>query len=127
MNLIRDAKITNTDIDMIEKTFGPDIDPSQAVSNRIGIPPELLSIHKEVILSIDGMSVNLLECLTTITHNIMYRTGLYLAEVNTENYEKCMSEIYYVYRKGGFIIAEIHFNNEFHTAMDSFAAKQKLV
>ena len=35
-----------------------------------------------------------------------------------------MDEIYYVYQKGGFIIVEIHCDNEFHKAMDRFAAKQ---
>ena len=49
MNLTRDVKITTAYIDLAEKTFGPDIgaiegkttrrNPSQAVSNRIKIPP----------------------------------------------------------------------------------------
>ena len=35
-----------------------------------------------------------------------------------------MKEIYYVYRKGGFVIVEIHCDNECQKAMDEFAAKQ---
>ncbi len=77
-----------------------------------------------MILSIDGLSVNSLKFLTTISHDIMYRTGQYIKEARAEDYEKSMDEINYVYRKGGFRIVEIHCDNEFHKAMDRFAAKQ---
>ena len=35
-----------------------------------------------------------------------------------------MQEVYDLYRKSGFIIIEIRFDNEFHKSMDSFAEKQ---
>ena len=88
------------------------------------IPSELVSINEKVILSIDGLSVNSLKLLTMISHYIMYQTGQYIKEARAEDYEKCMGKIYYVYRKSGFIITEIHYKNEFHKSMDGFAAKQ---
>ena len=134
MNLIKNSKITTADINLAEKAFGPDVGeikgkttrskPKVSESNIIEIPPELLAIHEEVILSIDGLSVNGLKFLTTISHEIGYRTAQYISEARAEDYKKCMDEVYNVYKRGGFIIVEIHCDNEFHKAMDKFAAKQ---
>ena len=110
MNLIKNAEITTKDIDMAEKAYGPDIGsikgkttrqrPNIAIDNMIEIPRELISIHERVTLSIDGMTVNTLKFLTTIAHDIMYRTCQYLTNTRAEDYEKLLNEIYYVYRKG---------------------------
>ena len=134
MNLIRDAKITTTDINLAEKAFGPDVGsmkgktarsrPLPAQSNLIDIPHELLRINEDIVLSIDGLSVNTLKFLTTISHDVFYRTGQHLNEANAQNYEECMKELYTLYKQGGFTIIEIHCDNEFHKAMDNFAAKQ---
>ena len=35
-----------------------------------------------------------------------------------------MKEVYDIYKKGGFTIIEIHCDNVFHKAMDSFASEQ---
>ena len=76
------------------------------------------------MLSIDGLSVNSLKFLTTISHDVFYRTGQHINEATAINYEECMKEIYAVYKQGGFTIREIHCDNEFHKAMDNFAAEQ---
>ena len=68
--------------------------------------------------------MNSLKFPTSIFHEITYRTGQYIAEARSENCEKCMNEVYYVYKKAGFIIVEINCDNEFHKAMDDFTAKQ---
>ena len=134
MNLIKNLKVTTADINLAEKAFGPDVGEIKgkttrskskvAESNVIELPPELISIHEEVILSIDGLAVNTLKFLTTITHEILYRTGQYIKNARAENYETCMDQIYYIYKRGGFTIVEIHCDNEFRKAMDKFAAKQ---
>ena len=131
---MKNNRITTKDVILAEKAFGPDVGelkgkttrrkPRVAVDNVVEIPPELLSINEEVILSIDGLSVNGLKFLTTISHELMYRTEQYIKDARAEDYEKCMNEIYYIYRKAGFIIVEIHCDNEFHEAMDEFASKQ---
>ena len=85
MNLIKNAKVTTKDIDLTKKAFGPDVEELKSkttrnrsmvtIDNMVEIPPELLSIYEEVVLSINGLSVNALKFLTTISHKIMYRTG----------------------------------------------------
>ena len=122
---------------MAEKAYGPDIGsikgkttrprPKIAVDNMIEIPRELISIHERVILSLDGMTINMLKFLTTIAHEIMYKTCQYLIKARAEDYEKLLNEIYYVYRKGGFVIEEIHCDNEFHKSMDKFAMSKSPV
>ena len=91
---------------MAEKAYEPDIGaiegkttirkPKIAIDDMIEIPQEFISIHEEVTLSIDGMTVNSLKFLTTISHEIGYRTCQYLAEARAENYEKFLNEINYV-------------------------------
>ena len=134
MNLIKNMEITTEDVNLAEKAFGPDVgsmkgkstrkSPIPAFSNVIEIPRELLSVNEEIILSIDGLNVNTLKFMTSISHDIYYRTGQYLINATAKEYEKLMDELYYVYRKSGFTIIEIHCDNEFHKALNSFAAKQ---
>ena len=85
MNLIKIAKITMEDINLVEKAYGPDVGsikakttrtaPTPAFSNIIEIPSELLHIQEEITLSMDGLTVNSLIFLTAISHDLYYRTG----------------------------------------------------
>ena len=80
MNLIRNAKVTTEDINLAEKAFGPDIGaikakttrqaPTPAYSNVVEILSELLSIQEDIILSIDGLTINSLKFLTSISYEI---------------------------------------------------------
>ena len=134
MNLIKDMEITTKDVNLAEKAFGPDVGsmkgkstrktPIPAMSNVIEIPTELLRLNEDITLSIDGLNVNTLKFLTSISHDVYYRTGQYLIDATAKEYEKLMEELYYVYRKSGFTIVEIHCDNEFRKALDAFAAKQ---
>ena len=74
-------------------------------------------------LSIDGLKVNSLDFLTTISHDIYYQTAQYVHQRTAPVYEKCMEEVDAVYVNGGFQIKEIHCDNEFHTSTNSFARK----
>jgi hypothetical protein len=85
MNLIRNNIVSTEDINLATKAYGDDIGqikgkttrkrPSPVVSNLVEIPDELLDVQKDVILSIDGMTVNSLKFLTTISHELFYRTA----------------------------------------------------
>jgi hypothetical protein len=72
------------DINISEKIFGPDIgalkgkttcqEPAPVVTDYIAILQELIESHQNIILCRDGMKINSIPFLTTISHNIMYYT-----------------------------------------------------
>jgi len=134
MNLIRNNPVTNTDITLAEKIFGEDISSIKAKSTRskpipvvedlIDIPSELISVQQDITLAMDGLQVNGLKFLTTISLNIYYRTANYLQTNNAENHERAINEVLAVYRQGGFQVSTIRCDNEFHAVMDPLAAQQ---
>jgi hypothetical protein len=85
MNMIKNNEVTTADVTIAEKAFGPDIAtikgratrtrPAPVVNSLIEIPDELIETQKDVSLSIDGMTVNGLKFLTTISHEIFYQTS----------------------------------------------------
>ena len=108
MNLIKNAEITTEDVNLAEKAFGPDIGnlkgktttrrPAPAFSNEIEIPKELLSVNEAVVLSIDGLNVNGLKFVTSISPDIDYRTCQYVLETKVMRYEITIQEVYDLYK-----------------------------
>ena len=98
MNLIRDNKVTNNDITLAEKTYGKDVGslkgkttrrrPPLAIRQTIEIPDELIEVQRDVTLSIDGLEINSVKFLSTISHNIYYRTVQYLPNNTAQQYCK---------------------------------------
>jgi hypothetical protein len=84
-NQIRNLPVTVDDVKVAEKIFGPDIGslkgkttrhkPAPVVSDYIEIPKELIMSHNNATLCIDGIKINGIHFLTTISRNIMYRTA----------------------------------------------------
>jgi hypothetical protein len=134
MNLIRNNKVTTKDVNLAVKAFGPDVGdikgkttrsrPTPVSNNIIEIPDELLEVQRDVVLSMDGMTVNSLTFLRTISHEIFYRTAQYVQTNTAKVYEKSLDEVMRIYKRGQFQVTEIHCDNEFHKLMDPFAAKQ---
>ena len=132
MNLIRNNQVTTQDLELAERAYGKDIatlkgkttrsKPMPVMNDLIDIPNELLEVHKDVTLSMDGMTVNGLKFLTTISHNIYYRTAQYIANPVASVYTKKMNEILAIYAQGGFTVRKIHSDNEFHKAMDEYSS-----
>ena len=98
MNLIRNNEVTTGDVNLAEKSFGPDVGsikgkttrtkPTPVTSNLIEIPSELISIHEDVTISMDGLTVNALKFLTTTSHDIYYRTSQYVINPTASVYKK---------------------------------------
>ena len=134
MNLIFNNGVTNADITLAEKIFGNDAStikgkftrskPIPVVEDLIDIPSELISVQQDVTLAMDGLQVNGLKFLSTISLNIYYRTANYLPTNNAEYYEGAINEVLTVYRQGGFNVSTIRCDNEFHAVMDPLAAQQ---
>jgi pyruvate/2-oxoacid:ferredoxin oxidoreductase alpha subunit len=81
-NAIENITITINDINIAKKVFGPDIralkgktmhqKPAPVVSDNVEIPKELIYYHQSVVLCMDGMKINGVPFLTTISQNNMY-------------------------------------------------------
>ena len=122
MNGIRNCPVTLEDIAIAEKIFGQDVGslkgkstrtkPAPPVQNYIEIPPELLKAQENVTLCIDGMWVNGLQFLTTVSNNIKYRTATYLPNKKMETYKLQLKDIAKLHNKGGFVISNIKADNE---------------
>jgi hypothetical protein len=134
LNLIWNNIVTTEDVNLAVKAFGPDVGDIKGkttrshhkpvTSNIVEIPDELLEVQKDVILSMDRMTVNSLKFLTTISHEIFYRTAQYVSSAVASVYNKSLDEIVRLYKHGQFQITEIHCDNEFHKVMDPFSVKQ---
>lgn len=82
MNTITNNPVTTDDIIVAEKIFGPDIGalkgkttrrkPAPVVNDYIEIPKELIATQREVTICMDGMKVNGMSFLTTVSRNLQY-------------------------------------------------------
>ena len=123
MNAIKNLPITLKDVDLAEQIFGPDIGalkgkttrskPFPVVEDYIEIPPELIDNHQQVTLCMDGMKINGIPFLTTISRNIMYRTVQPLPNQTSESHRSALETVFGIYNRAGFSIKTIHCDNEF--------------
>jgi hypothetical protein len=134
MNLIRDNPVTTNDVDLAEQIFGPYVGtvkgkttrqkPLPIVDQHIQIPEELISVHADITLAIDGLTINSLKFLSTISRNMYYCTVHYMPTTEAKNYQTTLKEVCGVYCQGGFQVTDILCDNKFHASMDPIAASQ---
>jgi hypothetical protein len=134
MNLIRNNTVTTDDVNLATKAYGPDVGeikgkttrsrPTPVTSNIVEIPDELLDVQQDLTVSMDGLEVNSLKFLSTISHDLYYRTAQYVSEAVASVYEVCVDELLGIYKRGGFNITGIHCDNEFRKVMDPLSARQ---
>lgn len=133
MNAISNNPVTSEDIKCAEKIFGPDIGglkgkttrrtPAPVVNDQLEIPKELITAQKEVTLSMDGMKVNGLYFLTTISHNLYYRTAQWVPHQTSEVYHDTLLQVLRVYTLAGFKVTTIHCDNEFQPLLNTLATE----
>ena len=135
--MIHNNPITTEDVDVAQQIFGLDIGalkgktvrktPLPVSKDYIEIPQELISSQKEVTLCIDGIKVNGLLFLTTISKNLHYRTAQYIDSRATKNYVSAIKDIIQIYNCAGFKITKIRGDNEFQPLLqqmhDEFGIK----
>jgi hypothetical protein len=131
-HLIQDNPVTTNDVDLAEHILGPDVGtvkgkttrrkPLPIIDEHIEIPEELISVQEDITLAIDGITINSLKFLSTISRNIYYRTVHYMPTTEAKNYQTNIMDVCGVYCRGGFQVTDILCNNEFHAALDPIAA-----
>eukprot|EP00978_Attheya_sp_CCMP212_P028787 scaffold100331_cov51-Attheya_sp.AAC.9 len=90
MNIVKDNSITIEGIKLAEKIFGPDEatlkgkttrrKPLVVIEDTITIPRELGQAQQHVTMAMDGMRVNSLKFLATISKNLFDRTAHYVVQ-----------------------------------------------
>ena len=131
MNSIIGNPVTTDDIIMAEQIFGTDIGrikgkttrrkPAPVVDDYIEIPKKLISTKREVTLCMDGMKVNGLAFLTTVSRNLQYRTAQFVKHQTPGVYREVLQEIFRVYNTGGFQVTTIRCDNEFRPLIEPLA------
>jgi hypothetical protein len=81
----------------------------------MSIPKELVQNHQSVILRVDGMVINGVPFLMTISHNW---TAEWVPHKTTEAYRSVLDNVCRVYNQPGFCITTIHCDNKFRPLMD---------
>ena len=117
MNLVTNCPITLDDVKLMEAIFGPDAasikgrttreTPDPVTRDLIHIPSELIQAQRYVTIDLDGLSVNGIKFLTTISRKLYYRTAHYVSSRVSKSYHTAIDSLVLTYNKGGFIIEEI--------------------
>jgi hypothetical protein len=125
-NQIRNLPVTLENVNMGEKNFGPDIGslkgkttrqkPVPVVSDYIEVPKELITNHNNAVLCIDGIKINGLHFLTTVSRN-KYRTEESVPAQTSQAYRSVLDNKFHVYNSAGIKIKIIHCDNEFQPLM----------
>ena len=131
MNTITNNPVTTEDIIVAEKIFGPDIGalkgkttrrkPAPVVNDYVEIPKELIAAQHEVTLNMDGMKVNGLSFLKTVSQNLQYRTAQYVKHQTAAVYREGLGQTFRIYNAGGFRITSIRCDNEFRPLIEPLA------
>ena len=127
MNAIANLTVTTKDVDRAEAIFGPDLGavkgkttrkkPMPMVSDQIDLPTELVS-RTDLELSMDIMYVNEMPFLTSITHQLQYRTAQFLPTRTFKDLYTALDDILRMYNSNGFVITKIYCDGEFSEFMD---------
>jgi hypothetical protein len=100
MNTIKNNPVTTEDVNIAKKIFGPEISslkgkttrrkPVPVIEDCIKIPRELIAAQHSVTLCLDGMKVNGIPFLTTISKNILYCMAQYVEKQTQSIYCNCL-------------------------------------
>jgi hypothetical protein len=117
MNIIANDPVTIEDIKIAKQIFGSNIGSLKGKTTRqklipvvddyIAIPEELYAKQQDIVLCIDGIKVNGMLFLTTVSKNILYQTAQYVESKSISQFKEALKEIIMLYNKAGFKIKEI--------------------
>jgi hypothetical protein len=100
MNAIKNNPVTTEGINIAEKIFGPDVATLMTchaavpvIKDCIKITRELITAQYSVTLCLNGMKVNDISFLTTISKNLMYQTARYIQRPLTSVNRKYLQQV----------------------------------
>ena len=122
-NIIKDCPVTERDVNIAEKIFGPDIGalkgrttrrkPSAVKEDQIQVPPELIAEPDDLVYCMDLFYVNNMPMLNGIDKTVKYRKVVPLPSRTAESMYKGIDTVLRDYNKAGMCIKVIRCDNEF--------------
>ena len=85
--------------------------PNPVVDKSIDIPDRLNEVQKYVTIEMDGLTINGLMFLSTISLHVYFRTMHYMTNKTTGYYQRTLNELKGVYKRGGFYLTKIRCDN----------------
>ena len=130
-NLIKNCLVTERDVNIAKKIFGPDVGtlkgkttrrkPGTVKEDQIKVPPELIAEPDDLIYSMDLFYVNGMPMLNDIDKTVRYRKVVPLEDRTAKSLYKGIDTVLHNYNKANIQIKAICCNNEFRTLMDKVA------
>ena len=122
-NQIKDCPVTVADIEAANQIWGKDIAalkgktirtrPVPVVADFVKVPKELLSLHREVFLTVDIFFVNQIPFFLTLSRKICFTSVNHLANRKTATVFAAFRDMYQFYMQRGFRITTVHADGEF--------------
>jgi hypothetical protein len=126
--LIANCPVTVQDIHNANQNFGPDLANLRGKMTRkktehvrvdyMGIPRDLVDMHKYVTLVADVMFVNNLPFLVTSSRGISLVTIEYLPSRTAKRLALTLEQVLQVYTRGGFVVQTMMMDMEFKKLVD---------
>ena len=88
----------------------------------IEIPDDLLELQKDVTIAIDGLTINGLKFLSTISLYIYFKTIYDIPITTARYYQQALNDLNSVYKRGGFEQTKIGCDNEFQAELNPIVA-----
>ena len=127
-NFFKNCPITEADIDVAEKIYGPSAStfkgktkrktPQAVVDDWIEIPKELLESNEKLDLCIDIMFINNVALFVSIDKSIKFRFCTDLESRTKDAIYKAIDKILRTYNHAEFTIRTIYCDNEFKSVFD---------
>ena len=128
--LISNCPIQVDDIDRAKHIHGKDVGllkgkitrhkPLPVVESIVPIPKHILTLHKNVFLTVDLFYVNKIVFLITHSRGICLTTVKWLDNRKIAGVFAALCEVFTAYQKRGFLITTVHGDNEFAPLLPFF-------
>ena len=136
LNLIKNSNVICANIDLANEIYGIDIatmkgkivrkNARKQFMKKLKYQKILSNAIKKSSLSVDTIYVNVMIFLTSISHNIFYRTAQYVPSKKTQHYKKCLSKLIQLYQNAEVQVTAIHCDNEFKTIFSQLSQKHQI-
>jgi hypothetical protein len=121
--MIVDCPVTVADVDITHAIWGKSVpalkgkttrkQPAAVVRNLIDIPKEFLSLHRNVVLTVDMFFVDKIPFFISLSDNICFTGTTHLQNKSGPSLALAFTEIFTIYQRRGFQIRMVYGDGDF--------------